>query len=75
MTQKDIHSASLLTHTVDRSVLAQKTAKLLNYADEKMIVIKPSWIQFILKIKFWYEVACFVVDHIKEIVDYINSKK
>ena len=75
MYQAEIHKASLLTHAVDQHVLSAKTARLLNFAAEKKITIKPSWISFLMKIQFWYEVACFVVDHIKDIVEYINSKK
>ena len=74
MNQADIINASKLTHTVDDYTLNQKTAKLLTFAGKMNIVIKPSWIQFLLKLKFWYEVACFVVEHIKEIVEYINKK-
>ena len=74
MNQADIINASKLTHTVDDYTLNQKTAKLLTFAAQKNITIKPSWISFLMKIQFWYEVACFVVEHIKEIVEYINKK-
>lgn len=75
MTQSEITNASVLTHTVNQNVLSQKTAGLLKFAAKMNLTIKPNWIQFLLKLKFWYEVACFVVQHVKEIVEYINKKK
>lgn len=75
MTQAEIHTASLLTHTADAHVLNQKTSKLLNFAAKMKLTFKPTLIQFMLKLRFWYEVVLFVIDHINEIVEYINEKK